>query len=173
MINLDFSTAVSSSSEALMTSLQEMLKQVALKYNIKEIQRPFPSFTLSALVTELSKRAPVVILIDEYDKPLVHHLEDRKLVEKNRDVLRDLYATIKSLDQYLHFVFVTGVSKFSKVSLFSGMNNLKEISLYDAYADLLGLTEKEIDTYLLPDIRVLAEQQGTTEKHILSLLKTW
>ena len=173
VIHLDLSTAVSSSPEALMTSLQEMLKEVALKYNIKEIQRPFPSFTLSALVTELSKRASVVILIDEYDKPLVHHLDDRKLVEKNRDVLRDFYATIKSLDKYLHFVFVTGVSKFSKVSLFSGMNNLKEISLYDAYADLLGLTEKEIDTYLLPDIQTIAEQQGTTEKHILSLLKTW
>ncbi len=173
VIHLDFSTAVSSSPETLMTSLQEMLKEAALKYGIKNIHRPFPSFTLSALMTELSKIAPVVILIDEYDKPLVHHLEDSALVKKNRDVLRDFYATIKSLDQYLHFVFVTGVSKFSKVSLFSGMNNLKDISLYDPYADLLGLTEKEIETYLRPDVEALAQKQGTTAQYILNLLKTW
>lgn len=173
VIRLDLSKTVSSSPEALSTSLQELLNEIALKYEIKGIQRPFPSLTLSALVTELAKMGSVVILIDEYDKPLVHHLDNMDLIKKNRDLLRDFYSTIKALDQYLHFVFVTGVSKFSKVSLFSGMNNLKEISLYDDYADLLGLTEEEINRCLLPEIQQAAEKRGETGKETLHLLKAW
>ena len=170
VIRLDLSQVVSSSPDALTTSLQALLDAVALKHGVKGIQRPFPSLTIAALVAELFKKGPVVILIDEYDKPL---LENPELAEQNRDLLQDFYATIKSLDQYLHFVFITGVSKFSKVSLFSGMNNLKEISLYDAYANLLGLTDEEIDSYLLAEIGSVARKRGETVKHILGLLKTW
>lgn len=173
VIRLDLSKVVSSSVDSLATSLQELLNEVAIKYEISGIKRPFPSLTLSALVIELFKRGPVVILIDEYDKPLVHHLENTGLAQQNRDLLRDFYATIKALDQYLRFVFVTGVSKFSKVSLFSGMNNLREISLYDAYADLLGITEEEISSYLLPEIAHVANKKGKTQEDILTLLRTW
>jgi len=173
VIRLDLSRAVSENVAALATSLQELLNEVAIKYGIEGIQRPFPSLTLSALVTELFKKGPVVILIDEYDKPLVHHLEDMKLAQQNRDLLRDFYSTIKALDQYLRFVFVTGVSKFSKVSLFSGMNNLKEISLYDSYADLLGITEEEISSYLPQEIARVAKKRGEAEENIRMLLKTW
>jgi len=173
VIRLDLSRAVSENAEVLATSLQELLNEVAVKYGIEGIQRPLPSLTLSALVTELFKIGPVVILIDEYDKPLVHHLEDAQLAKQNRDLLRDFYSTIKALDQYLKFVFVTGVSKFSKVSLFSGMNNLEEISLYDSYADLLGITEEEISAYLLPEVDRVAKERGKSEENIRMLLKTW
>lgn len=173
VIRLDLSQVVSSSPDKLAISLQELLKNIASKYMIQDIERPFPSLTLSALVMELSKKGQVVILIDEYDKPLVHHLEDMELVRQNRNFLKDFYSTIKALDQYLRFVFVTGVSKFSKVSLFSGMNNLKEISLYEAYADLLGITDDEISSYLLSDIEKVARKRGESPEHVLSLLKTW
>ncbi len=144
VIRMDISKTISSSPEALSISLQEIIKVNAEKYGIEGIERSFPSLSLSALVTELSKKGPVVILIDEYDKPLVNHLEDMDVVAKNRNILRDFYTMIKALDEHLHFVFVTGVSKFSKVSLFSGMNNLLDISLNPIYSTLLGLTEEEL-----------------------------
>lgn len=173
VIRLDISKTVSSSSEALSTSLQEMIKVNAEKYEIKGIERAFPSLSLSALVTELSKKGPVVILIDEYDKPLVHHLEDMTVVAKNRDILRDFYTMIKALDEYLHFVFVTGVSKFSKVSLFSGMNNLLDISLNPNYSALLGLTDKEIRRDLHEEMLNVAHLRDKDEETNFKEMKQW
>ena len=173
VIRLDLSRAASSSVEELSNSLQQLLDEVANKYKITGVKRSLPAATISALVIELFKRGPVVVLIDEYDKPLVHHLENVELAKQNRDFLRDFYANIKALDEYLRFVFVTGVSKFSKVSLFSGMNNLKEISLYESYADLLGITDKEITEYLLKEIEGVAKKRGETKEYVLALLKTW
>jgi hypothetical protein len=173
VIRLDFSKTVSSTPEALTTSLQELLKEIARAYGVSDIEKPFPSLTLSALVAELAKKGPVVILIDEYDKPLVHHLKNMELVDKNRDILRDFFMTIKALDQYLHFVFITGVSKFSKVSLFSGMNNLRDISLNDTFTTLLGLTDEEITTNLQEAITSVAHRRKEHEAQVLSDIKFW
>lgn len=173
VVRMDISKMVSSSPEALSISLQEIINVNAKKYGIEGIERPFPSLSLSALVTELSQRGPVVILIDEYDKPLVHHLKDMEVVAKNREILRDFYTMIKALDEYLHFVFVTGVSKFSKVSLFSGMNNLLDISLNPTYSTLLGITEKELKRDLQEELqRVSAIRKKDEETNFLEM-KQW
>ena len=88
----------------------------------------------------------VVVLVDEYDKPLILDvLEDLSLAKANRDTLRGFYGIIKGSAEHVRFVLVTGVSMFSKVSLFSGLNNLKDISLDPRYATLCGYTEKELD----------------------------
>ena len=87
----------------------------------------------------------VVVLVDEYDKPILDVLEDPHLAKANRDALRGLYGIIKGGAEHVHFVLVTGVSMFSKVSLFSGLNNLKDISLDPRYAMLCGYTEKDLD----------------------------
>lgn len=173
VIRMDISKTVSSSPEALSTSLQEIIKVNAEKYNVRGIERPFPSLSLSALVTELSKKSPVVILIDEYDKPLVHHLDNMDIVAKNREILRDFYTMIKALDEHLHFVFVTGVSKFSKVSLFSGMNNLVDISLSPNYSSLLGLTEEEICQNLADELRHVSESRNKDETTNFKEMKQW
>lgn len=173
VIRMDISKTVSSSPEALAISLQEIIKVNAEKYGIERIERAFPSLSLSALVTELSKRGPVVILIDEYDKPLVHHLEDMEVVAQNRNILRDFYTMIKALDEYLHFVFVTGVSKFSKVSLFSGMNNLLDISLNPTYCTLLGLTEEELHRDLHEKLRSVAESRNKDDETNFKEMKQW
>jgi hypothetical protein len=177
VIRLDLSKTVSSSPEALSESLQELLLEIACKYEISKIKRRFPSLTLSALVMALakrdSKRGPVVILIDEYDKPLVHQLENMELVAKNREILSDFYTTIKALGEYIHRVFITGVSKFSKVSLFSGMNNLIDISIRTEYASMLGLTEDEIVHYFRNELETIAEKQQSTTEEIMQKMKLW
>ena len=88
----------------------------------------------------------VVILVDEYDKLIVDNLDQIEVAKQGREVLKDLYTTIKDSDEYIKFAFLTGVSKFSKVSVFSGLNNLKDISLDRRYATLCGYTQNDLDT---------------------------
>lgn len=87
----------------------------------------------------------VVVLIDEYDKPMTDRIEDFAAMQANREVLRNLYSVLKGNDAYLHFVFLTGVSKFAKVSIFSGLNNLKDITLDSEFAQVCGYSHSELE----------------------------
>ena len=95
---------------------------------------------------------PVAVLIDEYDKPILDALEVPEVARANRDYLRGLYATIKDSDAHIKFTFLTGVSKFSKVSLFSGLNNLKDITLDPRYSAICGYTDADLDTVFAPEL---------------------
>ena len=94
----------------------------------------------------------VVVLVDEYDKPILDALDAPEIARANRDFLRGLYATIKDCDAHVRFTLLTGVSKFSKVSLFSGLNNLVDITLEPAYSALCGYTEADLDTVFAPEL---------------------
>ena len=95
---------------------------------------------------------PVAVLIDEYDKPILDALDTPEVARANRDFLRGLYAVIKDCDAHIHFSFITGVSTFSKVSLFSGLNNLKDITLTPRYSAICGYTEADLDTVFAPEL---------------------
>jgi hypothetical protein len=101
----------------------------------------------------------VVVLVDEYDKPILDHLGEPDLARELRNLLRDLYAVLKGSDAHLQFVFLTGVSKFSKVSLFSGLNNLKDITVDQRYSALCGYTEADLDRVFGPELGDLDRQQ--------------
>ncbi len=94
----------------------------------------------------------VCVLVDEYDKPILDALENPDLARANREYLRGLYGMIKSCDAHIRFCFLTGVSKFSKVSLFSGLNNLVDITLDERYAAICGYTENDLDTVFAPEL---------------------
>ena len=94
----------------------------------------------------------VVVLIDEYDKPILDNLTDPEIARAMRDGLRNLYSTIKGADAHLRFVLLTGVSKFSKVSLFSGLNNLNDITVDPEYSALCGYTEADLETVFAPEL---------------------
>ena len=90
--------------------------------------------------------ANVVILVDEYDKPIIDNIENRGLARKARNILRNFYSALKDCDRYIRFAFITGVSKFSKLNLFSGLNNLEDITNDVRYAEICGYTPKELKT---------------------------
>ena len=94
----------------------------------------------------------VVVLVDEYDKPILDVLDDPELATANRDYLRGFYGIIKDSAEHVRFVFVTGISMFSKVSLFSGLNNLEDISLDPQYATICGYTDHDLDTVFAPEL---------------------
>ena len=109
-------------------------------------------------VSELTGRK-AVILIDEYDKPLLDIEDNKDLYEKNQRTLKSFFGNLKSMDRYIRFAFITGVARFSKVSIFSDLNNLDDISLEDAYADICGWSEEELLRYFRPGIEDLAEKR--------------
>ena len=102
---------------------------------------------------------PVAVLIDEYDKPILDALEVPDIARANRDFLRGLYAVIKDCDAHVRFTFITGVSKFSKVSLFSGLNNLKDITLDARYSAICGYTDADLDTVFTLELPGLDRDQ--------------
>lgn len=101
----------------------------------------------------------VVVLVDEYDKPILDNLTEPDIARTMRDGLRNLYSVIKDNDAYIRFVFITGVSKFSKVSIFSGLNNLKDITIDARYSALCGYTEADLDQVFAPELPGLDRAQ--------------
>ncbi len=89
----------------------------------------------------------VVILIDEYDKPIIDNIDQIEVAMENRNILRGLYSIIKDMDPYIKFAFLTGVTKFSKAGIFSGLNNLKDITLYPEFGNMLGITQEELEQH--------------------------
>ena len=113
----------------------------------------------------------VVVLIDEYDKPLLDTLDKSELNGTYRDILRAFFSVIKSSDRYLRFAFLTGVTRFNKVSVFSGLNNLRDISLLSDFAGICGITEQELEANFAPEIETLGNELGETRDATLAILK--
>ena len=109
------------------------------------------------LIAALHRQAgcPVVVLVDEYDKPILDALDEPDAARANRDFLRGVYSVIKDSDAHVRFTFLTGVSKFSKVSLFSGLNNLTDITLEPTYSAVCGYTEQDLDCVFAPELEGL------------------
>ncbi len=128
---------------------------------------------------ELADLGPVVVLIDEYDKPLLDHLEHIEIAKENQLLLKNFYGTLKGLDKQLRFVLATEVTKFSKVSLFSGFNNLKDITLHPDYATLLGYTASDLQNFLGEQIQGVVERRRSTgeavatDGAVLAEMKEW
>ena len=112
-----------------------------------------------------------VVLVDEYDKPLLDVIDDPELHEHNRNVFKGFFSVLKSCDEYLRFVLITGVLKFHKVSIFSDLNQLRDISLSKEYAGICGISEEELKQYFRDDIEKLSQAQGITDDKAIEKLK--
>ena len=115
--------------EGLSVALQKRLNQIAIKNNI-QLTETKPKDSLSELLIKLTETNKVVVLIDEYDVPITHYLTDKiEIARENQELLKDFYTTLKEFDNTIEFVMITGVSKFAKVGIFSGLNNIRDISM--------------------------------------------
>ncbi len=174
---LDFNEISHDTPENLKLGLGENLQNHA-----RENEIPLRSSLLKGQFKELilglyhKTGMPVVILIDEYDKPLIDHLgKGEKALETaraNRDILKYFFGVIKGGDvsSVLRLVFITGVSKFSRVSIFSELNNLEDLTMTEPYADMLGYTQEELEKYFRPHIGQFSEKTGMSESEITEML---
>ena len=115
----------------------------------------------------------VVLLIDEYDKPLVDYIDQTEKAEENREILKSFFSVIKDSDPFLRFFLITGVSKFSKVSLFSDLNHLRDITLADDFATLTGYTQQELNHYFRDEVEQLAQTRGESAAQLYDQIKLW
>jgi len=148
VIRLDMSNIANKTPEILEDSLAASLRQ-RIKDEDLDITDTIPSDMFKHLINGLCKKygQRVVVLIDEYDKPILDHLHDIEIAEANRQVIRGFYGILKSMDPYLRFTFMTGVSKFTKTSVFSELNNMLDITLLKKYANICGVAKGDLEKY--------------------------
>jgi hypothetical protein len=173
VVALDFNQIANDSPEILRSDLESYLMTMAQKFGMT-----LEGFSIVSKFGELIYKLrqetgmPVAVLIDEYDKPIIAHLgrgeEELETALANRDVLKSFFGVLKGLNVVpaLRFVLLTGVSQFSKVSIFSELNNLNDISMHGAYADMLGYTQDELETHFAGYIQQLAQKLGLPEDEI-------
>ena len=177
ILSFNFGSIANKTSEKLERNLHEIITTISEEHSIK-INVTSLEFRLEMLVKGLAKNGRVVVLIDEYDKPLIDRLHNQEVAEGNRQLLQDFFGVLKNLDEYIKFTFITGISKFSKVALFSGANHLNDISMSVQYAAMMGYTQEELTEYFGQYIQDIAEKrnqkgQPTSEKDILAEIKDW
>ncbi len=147
VVHVSFGSGVVRNVSELEVSFDEILYDHGLKYNIEYVKQSLKGRFAELIFTLHEKTGQkVVILIDEYDKPILDNIENKDMAVAIREELKNYYSVIKDADPYIKFVFITGVSKFSKVSLFSGLNILEDITLDQKYSDICGYTQDELET---------------------------
>jgi hypothetical protein len=177
VIRLDFSNVYPNSQELCIHSLNQLLKGIADSYGLSFTCDSYPAISFSNLITLLDQGHGVVILIDEYDKPITKLFTSGDPESQGKEeifnILQDFFMVIKTSNAKVRFSFVTGVSKFSKVSLFSGMNNLIDISLDPHYVALAGITEEEIDSNYLEYVQAAANVRQESFHKVRKIMRTW
>ncbi len=171
VIHIDF-TRIQYRERGLEAALHYYLDQLARSYGI-ELTNPAYGGKLIELVEFLYQKAEVVLLIDEYDKPIIDYLGDLDRAEANREILKSFYSSIKGMGEQLRFVFVTGVSKFSKVSIFSDLNNLQDITINEPYNQLLGYTWLEIEHFYGDYLKPLADKFKFRPDELFARISSW
>ena len=172
---LDFNTGNYNFMEALRENLNIFLSRLEDIYGKEAIEETPPKRFEGLLKRAYEKTGKqVVILVDEYDKPLLQTMGvNEALNEQYRNELKAFYSVIKTCDEYIRFAFLTGVTKFSKISIFSDLNNLRDISLEKHYAGICGISQKELEANFQPEIQVLADGQDLTYQETLTALQQW
>ena len=171
VIQLDMSAVKDKTIEQMPVSIGKQLEVYEKKYAVpvdNSLSNGDRLFQLIKAAKAQTKR-DVVVLIDEYDAPLNAHLYDGKLVDV-KPILQDVYQQLKVLEKDERFVFLTGISKFSQVSIFSTINNLEKISMWDKFSDICGITHEELQSYFKDDIEVLAEKHNCTYEKMMQQL---
>ena len=174
VVHIDFSDLVVTKAGAFNESLLTVLNRIADDYKVAlkgtaEVKHLFKDLIIG-LYHQYGK---VVVLVDEYDKPLSDNIKNKDEIEEIRGVLREFFEVLKASYDYIRFVFITGVTKYSKVSIFSSMNNLFDLSLVEDYATMLGYTEEELLHYFAEGIDEGCKNLGLPRTEYIAKIKFW
>jgi hypothetical protein len=158
---LGLEMAISAELQTISNSLGIMLEESSIERQFRE------------LIKKAAHQRKVVLLIDEYDKPLIDYLDDISQARANQQTLKTFYSVIKDSDPYLEFMLITGVSKFSKVSVFSDLNNLYDLTLDHKAATLFGYTQAELEHYFTPYLPAAEQRLKLSREELLAKLRRW
>jgi hypothetical protein len=172
VLHLDLNLIKKGDDKALDSTLNDTLCEWEELYGTRESENTF-ALRFKGVIQRACKMTGqrVVILVDEYDKPILQTLENESLQEEYRATLKDFYGVLKREDRNIRFAFLAGVTKFGKVSVFSDLNNLFDISQDRSYASICGITDKELDTVFVPYIQRLSNVMGQTNEQVREELR--
>ena len=172
VLHLDLNIEKYASQESLDNILETNLVQWEKLYGADPSERSF-SLRFAGIVRRAYEKTGerVVILVDEYDKPLLQAISNKSLQDEFRATLKSVYGALKSMDGCIRFALLTGVTKFSKVSVFSDLNNLNDISMDHRYTEICGISEKELHQYFQEDIQKMADKYGVTYEEMSERLR--
>ena len=163
VLHIDFSGSKYLNAEALCSAINWQLAQWEEIYGHEEDEATF-SLRFEGIIRRAYEQTgqQVVVLVDEYDSPMLDTNSSPELQKEIHGIMRDFFSPLKKSGKYLRFLFLTGISKFSQMSIFSGLNNLQNISMTDDYSSICGITEEELLTQMQTDIEIMAQANGET-----------
>lgn len=172
VLHFDMSTAKHAGKDELISELERKLAAYERIYSRNE-EDIYINQRLQGLIERAYKQTgkQVVVLIDEYDAPLLDVVHERENLDVLRNIMRNFYSPLKACDPYLRYVFLTGITKFSQLSIFSELNNIKNISMDKTYAAICGISEEEIRTQMKEDVNLFADGLRITPEEVLAKLK--
>ena len=173
IIRLDMSNMVLDDLDGHVISIRNRFRDIAAFYGVSLDIVQHPKMVFADLITALSSINPVVVLIDEYDKPIIDHISDPEKAIQFRDLMKGFYGCLKDLGSHIRFLFLTGVSKFSKVSIFSELNHLSDLTMNPFYSTLLGYTQDELESSFSDWIDLSAGSQSLSRENLLGRMKQW
>ncbi len=173
VIHLRFSS-LGYKSLGLERALHEFLDEVIEEHHLGVEEEALEKKFREIFASLAAKKGQVVLLIDEYDKPIIDYLgEEIALAKENQQILKTFYSVIKDSDPYIRMVFITGVSKFSRVSIFSDLNNLYDITLSESYVTMLGYTQEELETFFAEHLKDFCEKKNYSREEALAQIRRW
>ena len=163
VLHFDMSGAKHMGVEQLERYLADMLEEQEKLYGKGEGEK-YPNERLDGIVKRAYEQTgeKAVVIIDEYDAPLLDVVHEKENLQPLRRIMQNFYSPLKKLDPYLEFTFITGITKFSQLSIFSELNNLDNISMFDQYSAICGISKTELTTQMKPDIEAMGETLGMT-----------
>lgn len=172
ILHLDLNTEEYNDPDSLKRRLDSTLSYWEQLYGTREVETSLP-LRFEGIVRRACEKTGhrVVILVDEYDKPMLQAIGNETLQAEYRSLLKAFYSVLKSQDRYIKLAFLTGVTKFGKVSVFSDLNNLNDISMDSRYIEICGITDKELREYFDSDVALLGERSGLTKEECYMRLK--
>lgn len=172
ILHLDLNTEEYNDSDSLKRRLDSTLSYWEQLYGTRAVETSLP-LRFEGVVRRACEKTGhrVVILVDEYDKPMLQAIGNETLQAEYRSTLKAFYSVLKSQDRYIKLAFLTGVTKFGKVSVFSDLNNLNDISMDNRYMDICGITDQELHEYFDSNVALLGERNGLTKEECYIKLK--
>jgi hypothetical protein len=169
VIRISMKQVSNESPDDFKNDLLRLIEKIGEDNNLDLIEDASYVLKFSQLIEKLSKKNKnkVVVLIDEYDAPIIKNISSLKIADKNREILQEFYNVLKISEKYLEFVFFTGITKFTKTSIFSTINNLTELTLDDDYSTICGITHQELETYYHNHIQVISDENNESYESVL------
>ncbi|KZX17494.1 ATP-binding protein [Methanobrevibacter filiformis] len=173
VITIDLAGGTYNNLNVLETKLKDIIHRIARDFQVNIYSESLEE-KFTDLISEISKKTnkSVVVLIDEYDKPIISNLQNKNL-EEIQSKLGSFYEVLKTNDQYIKFIFLTGVSKFTKVSVFSKLNNVDDLTLIDEFNSMCGYTQEELEDNFSDYIKNLSNKFKTSNSEIIAKIKTF